>query len=406
MEGVISLFKIYRIILTILLLLVVIYNTGFINNFSEDTSGKDNSFIDSFNTETTDNQKINQNVVTIPKRNELTTADCFVDESYDPIDKICYREIVSDNLEDIKAEGDNLLELLIMEFGEFLNTENFWTNVILSMRPNISRGVNLITYKVGANALVKAEKKDTSSEYFLKLIYDNNKHMYIWGHFTYIIPLKYRIYIEEFVLFTDGNYHYLAFVEPYKYDITKWVIGVDIVDISNNKRLTNTLVHEYAHLLTLNETQVKPTLDITNNKDDVQSSNKEREEKDQYLTLIGESKPDSYINKFYNLFWSDIIDEWEKYAEKDNIEAFYYKYEDRFVSLYAASKVEEDIAESFVRFIFTKKPAVFDDVYIIDNTVAEKKILFFYEYPELIKKRSEILSRIYSAYRHTEQNYQ
>jgi len=44
----------------------------------------------------------------------------------------------------------------------------------------------------------------------------------------------------------------------------------------------------------------------------------------------------------------------------------------------------EDIAESFTYFVFTPKPT--------GNSIKEQKIAFFYEYPELVKLRSDILN--------------
>ncbi|MBI3151573.1 MAG: hypothetical protein HYZ21_05540, partial [Chloroflexi bacterium] len=63
-----------------------------------------------------------------------------------------------------------------------------------------------------------------------------------------------------------------------------------------------------------------------------------------------------------------------------------YKYEDRFVTSYAATNPEEDIAEAFTFFVFGPTPA--------GDTIAEKKVLFFYQYPELIELRVNILRNL------------
>lgn len=52
-----------------------------------------------------------------------------------------------------------------------------------------------------------------------------------------------------------------------------------------------------------------------------------------------------------------------------------------FVSDYAATNIEEDIAESFRIFVCGEKPTTL--------SVADKKVLFFYDYPELVKIRNE-----------------
>ncbi|OKL35485.1 hypothetical protein [Domibacillus mangrovi] len=57
-----------------------------------------------------------------------------------------------------------------------------------------------------------------------------------------------------------------------------------------------------------------------------------------------------------------------------------------FTTDYAVSHPEEDIAESWTYFVFSKKPT--------GDWIVDQKILFFYEYPELIRLRSENLSNL------------
>ncbi|MBI5841727.1 MAG: hypothetical protein HZB19_16675 [Chloroflexi bacterium] len=115
----------------------------------------------------------------------------------------------------------------------------------------------------------------------------------------------------------------------------------------------------------------------------------------QYFAHEGCSLPDSYINSFHGNFWVEIYDEWqridrtrnkEQYYEKLN--AFYQEHREMFVTDYAVTNPVEDIAETFSFFIFSPKPA--------GDTIAEKKIQFFYEYPELVELRDEIQDRICS----------
>ena len=58
---------------------------------------------------------------------------------------------------------------------------------------------------------------------------------------------------------------------------------------------------------------------------------------------------------------------------------------------YAATNPGEDIAESFTSFVMEPKPD--------GDTIAEEKVLFFYEYPELVQLRAEIVGRVYSRFR-------
>jgi hypothetical protein len=74
----------------------------------------------------------------------------------------------------------------------------------------------------------------------------------------------------------------------------------------------------------------------------------------------------------------------------ERLNKFYEKYQDQFVSDYAAANPGEDIAESWTYFILAPKPH--------GSTIAEQKILFFYEYPELVDLRQQILTNLCNAY--------
>jgi len=99
------------------------------------------------------------------------------------------------------------------------------------------------------------------------------------------------------------------------------------------------------------------------------------------------------MNKFFERFWPAIYPEWQ---DVDNIEGeddyysalddFYQKYKDQFVSDYAPSDPAEDIAESFSFFMLKPRPT--------GESIADQKVLFFYDYPELIQLRSQIARRL------------
>lgn len=100
-------------------------------------------------------------------------------------------------------------------------------------------------------------------------------------------------------------------------------------------------------------------------------------------------KEDSYLNLFFQRFWVDIYDQWSRAAEIEDdaqrekeLEHFYRKHEDKFVSDYAATDPDEDIAETMMMFFLADKPPGRD--------MAEEKILFLYEFPELVGMREEI----------------
>jgi hypothetical protein len=254
----------------------------------------------------------------------------------------------------------------------------------------------LVTYLVSGNEIkdpyyesVPADLQDEQD--------DTAAHQKIWEYFTTLIPLEYRPTLAEFSIMTDGTDNVLAAVAQTYDDPNLWALEVDIADTSDYYYLTFTLVHEYAHLMTLAPDQVTPSLAIFNNPEDNDIYLDEISACSTFFPGEGCSNPDSYINAFYEEFWTDIYDEWneinliedeDQYYEA--LDEFYYQYEDQFLTDYSVTHPAEDIAEAFGFFVFAEQPA--------GNTIAEQKILFFYRYPELIQLRSEILSSLCSNF--------
>jgi len=250
----------------------------------------------------------------------------------------------------------------------------------------------LVTYTVNGNEISDPYFENVSSD--LQDEQDNEaKQQEIWNYFTSLIPLNERGTIAEYSVVTDGQGGSLAAVTQTTTDANKWGLEVDIADSNNSYDLTYTLVHEFGHLLTLGPDQVPPSLAVFNNPDDNDIYFQEASACPDYFPGEGCARPDSYINNYYNQFWADIHDEWNEInliegddAYYEALDEFYYKYEDNFVTSYAPTNPEEDIAESFAFFVFNPRPA--------GITVAEEKMLFFYDYPELAQLRTNILNNM------------
>ncbi len=250
----------------------------------------------------------------------------------------------------------------------------------------------LVTYLIENDQIVEPYYEDVPAE-LADYQNDSAAHEEIWAYFSNLISVQNREAIAEFAIMTDGQDNVLASVIQTYDDPNYWTLEVDILDTEDYYNLTYTLVHEYGHVLTLGPDQVPPSLAVFNNPEDNDIYLSELSACANYFPGEGCANPDSYINNFYSQFWADIYDEWnainleeddDAYYEK--LDAFYYKYEDRFVIDYASTKPEEDIAESWSFFVLGPKPD--------SNSVAEEKILFFYDYPELVELRAQILNNL------------
>lgn len=252
--------------------------------------------------------------------------------------------------------------------------------------------VLLVTYQVSGEELLEPTY-ETFSEQFLPLRDDWGTHMRVWDYFRALIPADQRTLLSGYYISTDGTDGLLAAVGLSDDDPEHWILQVDIVDTDNNYELTYTLIHEFGHLLTLGPTQVIPSLAVFNNPYDEDIYFKEASACPTYFPGEGCSKADSYIDDFFHLFWLDLYEEWNEinFAESDDeyydkLYEFYDNHKDEFVTEYAVTNPEEDIAETFSYFILSPKPE--------GTTVKEKKVLFFYKYPELVELREVILNNV------------
>lgn len=197
-------------------------------------------------------------------------------------------------------------------------------------------------------------------------------------------------YIKHYATYRLEEESVLAFVVPYDTkEEPKWNIAVNLNQTDFNdkeviKDLLVVLVHEYGHILTLNQDQMHIG---------VNESGCETHRSGEFFYF--ESREDgycaqknSYFEAFGLKFWDEqLIEEaFEAYYD-EKTEDLYEENKDLFVTSYAASNPAEDITESFTEFILTSKPKT-------SEAVNDQKILFFYDYPELVTLRTNIRNKL------------
>lgn len=257
---------------------------------------------------------------------------------------------------------------------------------------------NLAIYKVNGDEISSPRVPYVPSEY-RKYQEDKDAHLRIWNFYVAVIPDELRSTIQSFTIFTDGPDNATAWVSRPAADKEYSRVGIDLLDSAYPPYLANTLVHETAHLLTLNSSQVQQDKDRLHPYDEAQKSFFECE---QYAADGGCSLPNSYINLFYQKFWKDIYAEWQKVDQEAQqtdstheywqvIDRFYDKHSESFLDSYAATSVEEDMAESFAYFALNPKPS--------SKWIFQKKIIFFYDFPELVVYRRQIIEGLCSYIR-------
>jgi hypothetical protein len=252
----------------------------------------------------------------------------------------------------------------------------------------------LVVYDAHGNKLGKREDLLPSDTVDEKL---NSRaaHEAIWHTFTSLIPAEGRSFVTEFALLSDGSDNILAGVSPTYYNPREWTLKVDIVDAANIYGLLYSLLHEYGHLLTLNASQVSPDNKVFYYPDDQAIYEQAANSCSQYFTGEGCSYSNSYMNEFFNRYWSSFYAEWQQTRDPQQTQLdlsydFYWLHANQFLTSYAATNPEEDIAESWAFFILSPKPE--------PDSIASQKILFFYEYPELVSLRQEIRNRLCTSF--------
>lgn len=203
---------------------------------------------------------------------------------------------------------------------------------------------------------------------------DVDKHQEVWELTKKVIPPNHMNLITEFLIFSGEASGTAGFVIEKEVDLTKWqfAIAIDLAyegEFNKDGELVHTIIHEFGHVLTLNNTQVDSAISDADCM--------------QFFTGEGCAKSDAYINLLQTRFWADIEDEFNAVSTEEESAAFYTKYKDRFVSDYAATNPGEDIAEVFATFSIRSGG-------VNGNAVAEQKIQLMYDADELTAVRDYI----------------
>ncbi|MCE9646074.1 MAG: hypothetical protein K8S20_08755 [Chloroflexi bacterium] len=289
----------------------------------------------------------------------------------------------------IICTDDSCLDACLTRINSTLGTRQFES--LGGEYAGTSANLNLVIYTVENGNLGEPDILYAPAE-FKPFQEDFQAQEVVWKYASSLLPADQLNLISEYDIFTDGTDNVLAWVTVRDdLDRSRWQLGVDIADAQNPVDLTYTLIHEFGHLISLNSEQITQT-------EFYFGWNQNPATCAQLTTPEGCSTPGSYINLFYQDFWTGIFDEWREMVEKPQINSdeefrvlvhdFYLKHEDQFVREYAATNIREDLAESFMHFVLEPRPA--------GTGIADQKILFLYNFPELVSMRRQMIQNVCS----------
>lgn len=213
-------------------------------------------------------------------------------------------------------------------------------------------------------------------------------HDEMWKVISEFYPEEILNRIDKFVVFSDnnrGNKNGMSgLIESIDgTDNGRFILSIDVTDVYYGNKLEletflNLLVHEFFHLVSLNDTQISstPTQGVK--------------------IYEGYTFENSYINSFYKKFWNNSLgkklellesDGRLSFVQKESVREELYKYnKDKFLSTYAMTNMVEDIAVSFEEFVRMNKS-------YLGSKLKDKKIEFFYSYTDLVKYKNHFIQR-------------
>lgn len=232
--------------------------------------------------------------------------------------------------------------------------------------------------------------------------YSEEAQKQLWELFANTIPLtEFEPYINLFQIESDGIGGTLASVEPTdETSLANWLLSIDPADayasvsaekLRDTADFYQTLIHEYAHVMSLNDTQVE----VSKFEFNIETRDYSFE---RFEISEGLSKADSYLNLYVREFWStELLKKSDKNEMIENetvkegeVFDFYQGNQEQFVNDYAATNPVEDLAETWSFFVILDKQTD-------SSEVRFKKINFFYQFEELVRLRTSIRENLPTA---------
>ncbi|WP_345802867.1 hypothetical protein AAIB33_07235 [Microbacterium sp. AZCO] len=195
-------------------------------------------------------------------------------------------------------------------------------------------------------------------------------HAAVWDRFAELFPADSHPEITMFVAIdAEASGGVDGALERNGIDPEQRYIAIDATDYDEPDELDRTLIHEFTHLVTLRATQVTDAI---------------ADEDCPLYANRGCPLPGSYLEAWETEFWPDAAA--PDFDESD--ESVEERYDaDEYVTEYAATNPDEDIAESFASWV------VGDTEASVGTTVADK-LAFFEDYPELVQLKTHILAAL------------
>lgn len=267
-----------------------------------------------------------------------SSDECSSYEDFDPETSTCYFECATD------AECAEITDAIDAELSEWTDELSSDSNESFDETAPTDSDM-LAVYDIGRNESISIQEGYT----------DDASYHDLWNSVAELSPDSLtRSFLESFAVYDNPNDDTLAYVADDDGNGV-WTIAFNIgnTDVGDTREQKATIIHELAHVISLNTDQVRDQKDCPN------------------LVLDeGCARTDSYINQFWNAFW------------KNNPKPTYNSAS--FITEYAQTDVTEDFAETFAFFVLEK------DKSQLGTEIKYQKIAQLYNYPELVSIRDDM----------------
>lgn len=279
---------------------------------------------------------------------EMLPEDCYEDEYYDENDKSCYFD---ESYIHTETQKQDYLPESPTHYHEDVSLENFTAS-----------------YKISGDTITLIDGKA------------DERYSKIWEIFSFLIPLNARWDFLYYKVIDGKNSDTAAYVVQDENNNLKWNIVVNLEamyaesgKLGGNEAYT-TLIHEFAHVLTLSSSQMR----YYPQTDNEALLDRFAQNCTTHLLQEGCLREAAYLDDFIDTFWTDS----KKVQASQEGKDVYTGNESNFVTAYAATNPGEDIAESFAYYVMKAN--------ISGKSIADKKMKFFDNYKRLKNLRLQI----------------
>ncbi len=187
-------------------------------------------------------------------------------------------------------------------------------------------------------------------------------HAEAWERWIELVPSSARWRVGRFDAIAGPND---GQVEPISSSLQVWSLRIaeldeDVLDLA--------LIHELGHLVSLGPSEVVPATDPSVEADCLT-----------YFSVEGCAVPGGLFERFTSQFW-DVENGW--LSGDAAAEDRYRRHPESYVTRYAATNPGEDLAETFVFFVYRLRPD--------PSTVADEKIALLWQFPDLVELRRSL----------------